>query len=159
MYHLIYNRILSPVFSLLGMIDFSWNSHLSPKFPRLILAPWKKSSPSVYAYLFIQSSPTSKPKVIPLSCCTSIGNHKCTLHFCCCLGFHIFFFFPEDAFSDCVLVVRCWADELLSSQVSDRDKFWLLSIKDRNNVYRLLRIRGSRQDHIWTGCLLRAQCI
>lgn len=60
---------------------------------------------------------------------------------------------------NCVLVFKHWAGELLLDQVSDREKFWLICNQEGSRVYCALRIRDSRQDYSWKGCLLRAQCI
>lgn len=61
--------------------------------------------------------------------------------------------------SNCVSVFKHWAGELLLAQVSDREKFWLICNQEGSRVYCVLRIRDSRRDYSWKGCLLRAQCI
>lgn len=61
--------------------------------------------------------------------------------------------------SNCVLAFKHRAGGLLLAQVSDREKIWLICNKEGSRVCCVLRIRGSRQDYSWKGCLLRAQCI
>lgn len=104
----------------------------------------------------LNSSTPTEPKLFP-SYHISVQNHNCTLLF---LFGIVRGFFPgrENTSSNLVLVFEHQAGELLA-QVSDREKFWLICNKEGSRVSCVLRIKGSRQDYSWKGCLLRAQCI